>query len=196
MVLDNKGHFLYIECMTNEFITSDLHFGHKNILKFCPKTRPFHSVDEMDEFMIKEWNRIVPGDGTVYILGDVSYREPIHTAKIFGRLNGKKILIRGNHDDKALKSSFFTECFEEIHSYLEITRNKTKIIMFHYPICEWNAMHRGSVHFYGHLHGSRSGLEEFRAVDVGMDATGKVVTRLEDALNHALTGKIKPHHGD
>jgi len=196
MVLDNRGHFLYIEGMTKTFITSDLHFGHKNILKFCAKTRPYASIDEMDEAMIREWNTSVDFDDTVYILGDISYREPSHTARIFDRLQGTKILISGNHDEKALKDKFFRNCFKEIHNYLEITVDKRKIVMFHYPIAEWNAMHRGSLHFYGHLHGSTSGLEEFRAVDVGFDATGQVVVPLEWAINKALKGKIKAHHGD
>jgi calcineurin-like phosphoesterase family protein len=179
-----------------EHITSDLHFGHQNILKFCPATRPFENIDEMDEAMIAEWNASVRPDDIVYILGDISYREPSHTAKIFARLNGKKILIAGNHDEKALKQKCFRDCFEEIHNYLEIKRDKRKIVMFHYPIAEWNQMHRGSIHFYGHLHGNPSGLEGFRALDVGMDATGKVVVKLEDAINKALEGRIKQHHGD
>lgn len=177
-----------------EFIGSDLHFGHKNILKFCPKTRPFASTDEMDQAMVSQWNETVSPEDTTYLLGDISYHEPSRTASILNRLNGKKILIIGNHDDKAMKSHFFVDCFVETHQYLEITRDKRKIVMFHYPIAEWNAMHRGSLHFHGHLHGGRSGLEEFRAVDVGMDAVGKVVIPLEDAIRKALKGRIKSHH--
>lgn len=179
-----------------EHITSDLHFGHQNILKFCQRTRPFSDINEMDEYMIKEWNRAVHTSDTVYILGDVSYREPSHTRKIFDRLNGTKILVAGNHDEKHLKQQCFRDCFSEIHNYLEIRRNKRKIVMFHYPISEWNAMHRGSVHFYGHLHGNRSGLEAYRAVDVGMDATGRVVSSLERMIEIAMKGEIKKHHGD
>lgn len=179
-----------------EYITSDLHFGHKNILKFCPKTRPYSSIDEMDEDMISEWNKLVQPEDVVYILGDISYRDNNHTAAIFNRLNGSKILIIGNHDEKALRDPIFRSCFIEIHQYLEIKRNKHKVILFHFPIAEWNKCHQGSVHLYGHLHGSPSGLEELRAVDVGMDATGKVVVPLEWAINKALKGKIKAHHGD
>ena len=182
--------------MRKTFITSDIHFGHNNILKFCPKTRPYSSIDEMDEAIIREWNKTVPVGSTVYILGDVSYREPSHTARIFDRLNGEKILIIGNHDEKALKQKVFRDCFKDIHQYLEITVNKHKVVLFHYPIAEWNAMHRGSVHLYGHLHGGRSGLEKFRARDASIDATGQVVVELEWLVNEALKGKIKAHHGD
>lgn len=194
MGLDNRPHFLYIEPMANRFITSDIHFGHKNILKFCPKTRPYSSIDEMDEAIITEWNKIVSPNDLAYILGDISYREPSHTAKIFARLNGDKILIAGNHDEKALKHQVFRDCFKEIHNYLEISVNKHKVVLFHYPIAEWNGMHRGSVHLYGHLHGGLSGLEEFRARDAGIDATGKIVVPIETLVNDALTGKVKSHH--
>lgn len=192
--LDSGPFIGYILSM--EHITSDLHFGHQNILKFCPKTRPFSSVDEMDECMIKEWNRSVHTSDTTFILGDVSYREPSRTAAIFNRLNGKKILIAGNHDEKHLKQQCFRDCFIEIHNYLEIQRNKRKIVLFHYPILEWNGMHRGSIHFYGHLHGNPSGLEGSRALDVGMDATGRVVNPLDKMIERAMKGEIRKHHGD
>ena len=66
--------------------------------------------------------------------------------------------------------------------------------MFHYPIAEWDQMYRGSVHFYGHLHGNSAGLEQYRARDVGMDATGNVVTLLDYAIADALKGIPKNHH--
>jgi hypothetical protein len=55
-------------------------------------------------------------------------------------------------------------------------------------------MHRGSVHFYGHVHGDKTGLEKYRARDAGFDATGKVVSSLDDMIVDALKGEIKPHH--
>ena len=55
-------------------------------------------------------------------------------------------------------------------------------------------MHRGSIHFHGHLHGNPSGLEHFRVRDMGYDATGNIVTLLDNAINDALTGQIKGHH--
>jgi hypothetical protein len=66
--------------------------------------------------------------------------------------------------------------------------------MMHYPIAEWDRMHRGSLHFHGHLHGNHSGLEKFRARDAGFDATGNVVTLMEDLISSALKGEIKGHH--
>lgn len=60
---------------------------------------------------------------------------------------------------------------------------------------EWNQCHRGSVHFYGHLHQNASGLENLRARNVGFDYTGKIVWDLNDAIADALTGEIKNHGG-
>jgi len=66
--------------------------------------------------------------------------------------------------------------------------------MFHYPISEFDQMHRGAVHFFGHVHGKETGLEKFRARDVGMDATGRVVSRLDEMIRDALKGEIRAHH--
>ena len=178
------------------YITSDLHLGHSNIKKFCPVTRARFSdnTDEMNEAMIKEWNEIVEPEDTVYILGDVAFMAASKAAVLLKRKNGRKILIEGNHDHKALKDVSFQKCFAEVHKYLEIVYNGTKICMFHYPIGEWNQMHRGSVHFHGHLHGNPNGLDGYRALDVGMDSTGWIVLEMEDAIARAMRGKIKGHN--
>jgi calcineurin-like phosphoesterase family protein len=177
------------------WITSDLHFGHTNIMKFCPETRGhFKDVAHMNEEMVRMWNAMVqPGD-LVYILGDVAFMSASDAAKILMRLNGDKILIEGNHDRKTLKDHSFRSCFVEIHKYLDISYNGTKVVMFHYPIMEWDQMHRGSVHFYGHLHQNASGLERYRARNAGWDCTGNIVTRMDDLVADALKGEIKSHH--
>ena len=66
--------------------------------------------------------------------------------------------------------------------------------MFHYPIAEWDQMHRGSIHLHGHLHGGISGMEEYRCRDMGMDAIGRIAVTMEDAIRDAMTGKVKGHH--
>lgn len=177
------------------WITSDLHFGHANILKFCPNTRAhFKDVETMNNEMVRLWNEQVSTNDLVYILGDVAFMPAPKAKVIVNRLNGTKILIEGNHDRKALKDSSFRSCFKEIHKYHCITYNGHRIILFHYPIAEFDQMHRGSIHFHGHLHGNPSGLEHFRVRDMGYDATGNIVTLLDNAINDALTGQIKGHH--
>jgi calcineurin-like phosphoesterase family protein len=177
------------------WITSDLHFGHKNIMKFCPKTRGHYTdTDVMREDMIRIWNESVSPEDLTYILGDVAFLPAAEAVKIMRRLNGRKILVEGNHDRKMLNDPVFRSCFEEVHKYLWITYAGTQVIMFHYPIAEWDQMHRGAVHFHGHLHGNTSGLEKYRARDAGCDATGQVVWLMEDAIADALKGEIKGHH--
>ena len=178
------------------YITSDLHFGHTNIMKFCPVTRARYNNDVvyMNEAMVKEWNEIVNPEDTVYILGDVAFMPASKAATYVNRLNGTKILIEGNHDRKALNDPVFRSCFKEVHKYHHINYNGTFVTMFHYPIAEWDQMHRGSVHFHGHLHGNESGMEKYRCLDVGMDATGWIVLEMEDAIRRAMKGEIKGHH--
>jgi calcineurin-like phosphoesterase family protein len=182
--------------MTKTYITSDLHFGHRNIMNFCPESRARYKNDlaYMNEKMVLEWNEIVTPEDTVYILGDVAFMSGSDAARIINRLNGTKILIEGNHDRKTLMDVNFRNAFAEVHKYLWITYNGTQVIMFHYPIAEWDQMHRGSVHFHGHLHGGTSGMEKYRCVDVGMDSTGCIVIEMEDAIRRAMKGEIKGHH--
>lgn len=78
------------------FFTSDTHFGHQNIIKYCD--RPFKDTDQMDEVIIKRWNETVPVDGIVYHLGDIALGEIAKSLPKVGRLNGYKVAIMGNHD--------------------------------------------------------------------------------------------------
>jgi calcineurin-like phosphoesterase family protein len=177
------------------WITSDLHFGHANIKKFCPETRGrFRDVEHMRETMIGEWNQLVGQDDTVYILGDVAFLPAAEAVAIMHRLHGRKILIEGNHDRKLLNDPAFRACFDQVHNYLRLTHNGQLVILFHYPIAEFDQMHRGAVHLHGHLHGNTSGLEHYRVRDMGFDATGQIVMLLDDAIADALKGAIKGHH--
>ena len=178
------------------WLTSDLHFGHKNIMTFCSQTRARfrNDVDYMTEAMIEEWNARVEPIDTVYLLGDVAFMSGFDASLVMMRLNGRKILIEGNHDRKTLMDVNFRKQFAEIHQYLQVNYDGHRIIMFHYPIAEWDQMHRGSLHFYGHLHGGTSGLEKFRALDVGMDATGEIVISMETAIRRIKDNPIRGHH--
>ena len=152
--------------MSNIFFTSDNHFGHKSILKFCPNTRQGSTVEEMDELMIQKWNSQVSVNDTVYLLGDFSFRNAEQTVQILLRLNGNKHIVLGNHDkwpNGATKKMFFS-----INTYKEIKVAGQKVILFHFPIVEWNSMHCGSFHLYGHVHGNYA--HSGRAMDVGIDA--------------------------
>ena len=79
------------------FIISDTHFNHANIIKYC--NRPFKDTKEMYEAMIKNWNETVSNNDIVIHLGDFGLSNKEYIASIIKRLNGKKILIMGNHDN-------------------------------------------------------------------------------------------------
>lgn len=136
--------------MPNIFFTSDLHFGHNNIIRF--DNRPFNSVEEMDKALIANWNRKVKDEDTVYVLGDISWYKDEKTVEIFQMLKGHKILIKGNHDRLHGKIKY---CFDEIYDYKEITLpGNIHITLCHYPITFFNRHHYGSYMFYGHVHNS------------------------------------------
>ena len=79
------------------FFTADLHFGHRSIIEYC--RRPFADRDSMTEGLIERWNKVVSNNDTTYIAGDLSFYGTGKTKEILARMNGEKILIRGNHDD-------------------------------------------------------------------------------------------------
>ena len=178
------------------WITSDLHFGHRNIMNFCPVSRARYNndLDYMNEQMVIEWNERVSPEDLVYILGDVAFMPGDKAAQYMRRLNGRKILVEGNHDRKTLNDKHFRESFEEVHKYLWINYDGHKIIMSHYPFLEWDQMHRGSLHFFGHLHGGQTGMEKYRCMDVGMDSTGEIVISLDRAIRMIKDNEIKKHH--
>lgn len=131
------------------YFTSDLHLGHKNILKH--DNRLFRSIEEMDNVIIKRWNNTVNKDDTVYILGDISWHDDNKTFNIYNGLNGQKILITGNHDRICGK---VRDCFISVCNYKKILIDGTKIIMSHYPIHFYDCHYHGAIMLYGHVHNS------------------------------------------
>lgn len=172
------------------FITSDLHFYHQNIIKFCPETRGhYSSMDHMHDSMIREWNSEVSSEDHTYILGDVAFCVPKKAVEILQQLNGTKTLIIGNHDEKLVKHWEFCDEFLQVTQYKTIKHNDRHIVMMHYPIARWDRQHYGSLHFHGHMHGKPTVLEGLRAMDVGYDATGRVVMPLDMAVAQAAGGQ-------
>lgn len=173
-----------------DWVCSDLHFWHRNILKFCSDTRPWDSVEEMNEALIEEWNSKVRSCDTVYHLGDFCFNVK-KAEDIVKRLNGNKIWVWGNHENDKLKK-ILSE-YGEGYDYLERKVQKTKICMFHYNIRNWNQQGRGSVHLFGHSHGSLQ--PPGKCLDVGYDNLGCIV-ELEDAFNIANSKEVfvEDHH--
>lgn len=155
---------------TNYFVTSDLHFHHKNILKFCPDTRPWVTVEEMNEALIQHWNSFVKEGDVVFHLGDMFFCNKDDIEYIISRLNGHIVHLFGNHS-KVLRNQFQSL---NTFDYLEVSYKGSHIVMNHYAQRVWNRAHYGSLHIYGHSHGSLSGVG--RSMDVGWDAVGKILT--------------------
>jgi calcineurin-like phosphoesterase family protein len=173
-----------------KFYTSDLHFGHDNIIKLCK--RPFKNVKEMTYQLIQKWNNKVKPEDEVYILGDVFFKfndkQEIHN--ILSSLNGKKYLIRGNHD-KWANDKDFQKYFEWIKPYYEIADEETNVVLFHYPIAEWNGFYRNSYHLYGHVHNQEKNLfiNSTKCFNVGVDVNDfepKTLNELIEASNKTL----------
>lgn len=133
------------------YFISDLHFGHKNCLAF--DNRPFNSIEENDETIIKNWNNTVGIDDDVYLLGDISWYNSTKTIEIFNNLNGHIHLIKGNHDGRLLKNRELQSRFCEITDYKELSLNDGHIVVLcHYPIPCFNNHYYGSYHLFGHVH--------------------------------------------
>ena len=141
------------------YYISDCHFGHEN-MNTRMDTRGFASAQEMDEYMIKQWNKKVRKNDEVVILGDLSWGDGNYTNTILKRLNGRKFLIKGNHDRRYLEDKNFDKTlYERIESYAEINDNNKKIICCHYPVFCYNGQYRKlpsgepkSYMLYGHVH--------------------------------------------
>lgn len=153
----------------NYFITSDLHFFHKNILVHCPRTRPFKDVDEMNMKLVEHINSTAGENDILFSLGDFSFAGKEKTQAIIDNINCNIVFILGNHCYKV-----FGNLPHKTHHYLEVNYDGTKICMSHYPIASWNNMGRGSVHAFGHVHGSYC--PEGKCHDVGWDNNGKILS--------------------
>ena len=135
----------------NMFLISDTHFSHKGATQFLradgvTKMRPFDTIEEMDETMIENWNKVVKPTDTVYHIGDVVINRKAFS--LLHRLNGEKVLIKGNHDLFRLKE--YTPFFKDIRGSHVIDN----MILTHIPVHP-NSKGRFSGNIHGHLHEKR-----------------------------------------
>ena len=168
----------------NIFVASDHHFGHKNILKFCPKTRPFDSIEEHTEQLIMRHNSVVKHDDEVYLMGDFAFLSADKALKILQRMNGIKYFIFGNHDKPMRQGQAIADEFVWMKDYHELRVDRADvrqpIVMFHYPIHSWNRMHHGALHFYGHTHISIPTMFAGRGKDIGVDSNNCYPWNIDD----------------
>ncbi len=137
------------------FIISDLHMGHENILTFKkPNTdeplRPFKTMDEMHDTIISNWNKTVRPKDRVFVLGDAVWNP--EGLDLMQLMNGIKILVKGNHDHK-LTIYKYMEVFNDIHgAFVKHGVSGKKIIMTHVPIHPQSLNTRFDFNVHGHLH--------------------------------------------
>lgn len=196
----------------NIFFISDLHLGHKNVIKF--DNRPFLNIEEMNVELIKRWNSVVNHDDVVYCLGDL-YLSSDGLAKWFlNQINGRIYFVMGNHD-KLNKIKGFNR-FEDVHEYgteinvldteSKLTRGSNgyqRIILSHYPILSWNKSHYSSWHLHGHCHGSlvKSFPEYYKrkVMDVGCNVIGyKPIsyTEVKEIMNSKYISNVDHHYNN
>ncbi len=149
--------------MKNTFFISDTHFGHRNIINFTDNDnkplRPFDTVEEMDECMVERWNSVVKEGDRVYHLGDVVINRK--ALPIMDRLNGKKVLIKGNHDIFRLRD--YVKYFDDIRAYKVMPKHG--IICSHIPIHP-ESLERWKLNIHGHLHANVLADKKYRSVCV------------------------------
>ena len=137
--------------MPSVFLYSDPHFGHQGVCKFMrndgvTKLRPWDNAEEMDEHLVKVYNERVKPNDKIYFLGDVVINRK--ALKIMHRLNGDKVLIRGNHD--IFRDNEYREHFRELRAYHVMNG----LILSHIPIHP-ESLGRFGTNIHGHLHSNR-----------------------------------------
>ena len=149
----------------NIFITSDTHFNHKNIIGYA--NRPFQTIEEMNEEIIKRWNNKVGKEDIVIHLGDFALGSEKEIKYLKDNLNGTIFLLKGNHDHKSLRKAGFII----VKGNLEIGN----LILSHYPLSK-KEVPKGFINIHGHIHEK----ESLNGINVSIEKTNYEPIKLED----------------
>lgn len=180
------------------FFTSDLHFFHKNIIKYTDRPWTF---EEQTEQLITRWNATVGVLDDVYHLGDFAFagfKKLNAVVDIIKQLNGNIHFIRGNHCEDRLWAAIEDQNLihvDWIKHYAEIKVENQKVILCHYPMTIWNQCHHGSFMLHGHTHGSFHG--DGKILDVGIDNHADHQVFSWSDIKEAMALKpiaVKDHH--
>ena len=139
------------------YVVADTHFGHENIIRY--ENRPFRSAIEMDEELIRLWNLVVSNDDLVYLLGDftLSRRKEI-IRSLVNKLNGRKVLIMGNHDTRKPKD--YIECGFEVAVRKPIMV-EPGVILMHEPFADESLIAPNYIYFFGHVHTNHTLMDDY-----------------------------------
>ncbi len=208
--------FRKIKTTGRVYITSDTHFGHKNICRGVTNwrtqdgeipidaTRDFQTIEQMNERLIDGINHHVGQDDTLIMLGDVSFGGFDNIGTFLERLVCHNIhLILGNHDHHIENNrDFVKERFLSVQHYMEININDRNFVLCHYPLQSWHGMNKGVIHLHGHVH-----LPEHRKfgngkkMDVGVDGNGMDPYSIDEIIKLMDKRSVGPemlddHHFD
>jgi calcineurin-like phosphoesterase family protein len=179
--------FRKIKTTGRVYITSDTHFGHKNICRGVTNwrtqdgeipidsTRDFQTIEQMNERLIDGINHHVGQDDTLIMLGDVSFGGFDNIGTFLERLICHNIhLILGNHDHHIENNrDFVKERFLSVQHYMEININDRNFVLSHYPLQSWHGMNKGVIHLHGHVHlPENRKFGNGKKMDVGVDGNG------------------------
>lgn len=147
-------HFIVDSSEEGIFFTSDLHFGHRNIIKFC--NRPWETTEEMDEALIENWNSVVGENDLVFDLGDFAFASNGRWSEILSRLNGRHCLILGNHDIQRYPGNKVMDLFEMVEQQMVLKIDNRYVYLNHYPfLCyggSWRGPENAVYALHGHVH--------------------------------------------
>ena len=168
------------------FFTADTHFGHMG----QAERRGFATVVEHDNELIHRWNRDVPKDGIVFHIGDFAYKNSAEERqRIFKRLNGRKYLVIGNHDDsKTISLPWAAPPEHRMIVQIGSGEDQVTLVLDHYGGRVWYNSHHGAFQLYGHSHGGLPATTA--ACDVGVDEWGLQPIQLKDAMDYMRAAKI------
>jgi calcineurin-like phosphoesterase family protein len=163
--------------MSEKFFISDTHFGHRGIIQYEAINRPFQTLEEHDEALIANWNNTVKPDDKVYHVGDFCLnRRSLSVAK---RLNGRKILIMGNHD--IFRTEEYLEAgFERVQGALQFEN----LILTHIPVHPQQLEHRFFANVHGHLHSKK--LPDWRYLNVSVEHINLTPITLEEVYSRIV----------
>lgn len=139
------------------WFTSDLHFWHKNICKYC--NRPFKTVEEMNQAIIDNWNSVVKDDDVVFVLGDIGFCGMERLRPLVSQLKGNIYLIQGNHDSDNVAEALYREGYIVNYSRLELITiiedeecPNQDLTLCHFPMIDWYNKEKGAWMIHGHQH--------------------------------------------
>ena len=176
-----------------DFFIADTHFFDERIIGYSK--RPFETVNEMNEFMVRAWNgKIKSKCDRVFIMGDFALTTDTKSViQILKRLNGRKILITGNHDKTYMRGKDIAAHFEMVRHYHVARIGDIYFVLFHFPMIEWERQAHGSIHVHGHIHANPTPfVDEIRnSINTSADVIGLAPLSMDELMERVQIKNAK-----